>query len=51
MVKVKEKEVCVGYDCWGRREYETFYVVVDDNNKEVFRSKNNPTELINMLTK
>ena len=51
MIEVKEKSVCTGCDCWGVREYETIYSVVDDNNKEIFSSKDNPTELIKYLTK
>lgn len=51
MVEVKEKRISDGYDCWGRPEYDYIYVVLDENGNEIFRSKNDPTELINMLEK
>ena len=51
MVEVKEKRISNGYDCWGRPEYDYVYVVLDDNGNEIFRSKNDPTELINVLEK
>ena len=51
MVEVKEKEIRDGYDCWGRPEYTNVYVVLDENGKEIFRSKDDPTELVNVLTK
>lgn len=51
MVEVKEKRISDGYDCWGRPEYDYIYVVLDENGNEIFRSKNDPTELINVLEK
>lgn len=50
MVKVIEKEIHDGYDCWGRAEYTNVYVVLDENGHEIFRSRNNPTKLIEYLT-
>jgi len=50
-VKIKQKEICDGYDCWGRPEYDYVYVVLDENGNEIFRSKNDPTRLVNILTK
>ena len=49
MVEVKEKRICDGYDCWGRPEYDYVYVVLDENGNEIFRSKNDPTRLINLV--
>jgi len=49
MVEVKEKRISDGYDCWGRPEYDYVYVVLDENGNEIFRSKNDPTKLINMF--
>ena len=49
MVEVKEKRISNGCDCWGRPEYDYVYVVLDENSNEIFRSKDDPTELINVL--
>lgn len=49
MVEVKEKRIFDGYDCWGRPEYTYVYVVLNENGNEIFRSKDDPTELINKL--
>lgn len=52
MVKVEEKRVFNGYyDCWGRKEYDYVYVILDENGNEIFQSQNDPTKLINVLTK
>ncbi len=51
MVEVKKKRISDGYDCLGRPEYDYVYVVLDENGNEIFRSKNDPTELINYITK
>ena len=51
MIEVKEKIVYAGCDCWGKREYESIYVVVNEDGNEIFRSHDDPTELINILTK
>lgn len=51
MVEVKEKRIHDGYDCWGRPEYTYIYVVLDEAGNEIFRSEDDPTELVNMLEK
>ena len=49
MVKVEEKIIYSGYDCWGRLEYDYVYVVLDENGNEIYQSQNDPTKLINFI--
>lgn len=49
MFKVEKKEIFDGYDCWGVAEYAYVYVVLDKNGNEIYQSKDDPTELINVL--
>lgn len=49
-VKVTIERRADGYDCWGRTEYEDFYVVTNDKGKVVYNSKYDPTNLIKELT-
>ena len=46
MIEVKKERIRNGHDCWGRAEYEDFYVVVDENNNTIYKSKDDPTKLI-----
>ena len=50
MVKVEEKRIHDGYDCWGRPEYDDIYVVTDECGNEIYKSQDDPTKLINFLT-
>ena len=45
-VKIKRRRVESGYDCWGRREYETVYDVVDDNGEIIYTSEYDPQSLL-----
>ena len=45
-VKVKKRKVDSGYDCWGRREYETVYDIVDENGEIIYTSEHDPTKLV-----
>lgn len=49
MIVEKRNKRTGNVDCWGRYEYEDEYVVIDDNGKEVYRSENDPTKLINAV--
>ena len=51
MLEVKEKRIPNGYDCWRIIEYDTVYVVVDENGKELFQSSKDPTEAIKYFEK
>ena len=51
MLKVKKREIESGCDCWGRREYEIVYDVVDENKELIYTSKENPTKLIEYFQK
>lgn len=51
MFRVIERRVSTTCDCWGRPEYDTIYVVIDDNNKEVYRSTSNPEPLLTEFEK
>ena len=49
MVEVKERRIANGCDWWGRTEYDTFYVVVDESCYEIFRSTKDPSRLIEKI--
>lgn len=51
MVKVEIKRICAGHDCWGRPEYDDIYVVTDKQNNIIYQSKDDPTKLIEYLSK
>ena len=51
MLRVIEQRESATRDCWGRPEYDTIYVVIDDNNKEVYRSTSNPEPLLTEFEK
>ena len=48
-VTVKEVNKPNGYDCWGRTEYDDYFVVEDENGEVIYTSKSDPTNLINYL--
>ena len=50
MVEVKRIRIRDGYDCWGNAEYMDVYVVTDKCGKVIYKSEDDPTELINILT-
>lgn len=50
-VKVTIERRAGGYDCWGRTEYEDYYVVKNEEGIIVYNSKYDPTDLINELKK
>lgn len=51
MIRVIEQRESTTCDCWGRPEYDTVYVVIDENNREVYRSTSNPEPLLVELEK
>ena len=51
MVEVKEKRIFDGYDCWGRPEYEKYYVVKNEEGVIIYEGKKDPTYLIQELKK
>lgn len=51
MFRVIEQRESTTCDCWGRPEYDTVYVVIDENNREVYRSTSNPEPLLVELEK
>lgn len=48
-VNVKKKTRPNGCDCWGRTEYEDYYVVENENGEVIYTSQSDPTCLINYL--
>lgn len=49
MVKVKTVRRRDGHDCWGNATYTDFYVVTDENEKKIYESEDDPTNLTNYL--
>ena len=45
-MKVIKKTRADGCDCWGRPEYEDYYVVENKDGKIIYTSKYDPTDLI-----
>ena len=50
-VKIKRRRVESGYDCCGRREYETVYDVVDENGEIIYTSDYDHTKLVEYFQK
>lgn len=50
-VKVEKIQVCSGHDCWGRYEYDDVYVVTNEDGKVLYRGEEDPTKLVDELTK
>ena len=50
-VKVTTERRADGYDCWGRTEYEDYYVVKNEEGVIIYDGKKDPTYLINELEK
>ena len=48
-VNVEKKTRPNGCDCWGRTEYEDYYVVENENGEVIYRTESDPTNLINYL--
>ena len=48
MYSYETKEVNDGCDCWGRQEYTTVYIVKHNENI-IFKTQDNPKELIDYL--
>lgn len=48
MYSYETKEVNNGCDCWGRQEYTTAYIVKHNGNI-IFKTQDNPKELIDYL--
>ena len=48
-VTIKEIKKSNGCDCWGRPEYDNYYVVEDKNGEVIYTSESDPTNLINYL--
>ena len=48
-VKIKEITRSNGCDCWGRPEYDYYYVVEGEDGEVIYTSKSDPTDLINYL--
>lgn len=50
MVDVKKERKFIGYDCWGKAEYDDIFVVRDKDENVIYKSKDDPTKLIKYLT-
>lgn len=48
-VTIKKVRKPNGCDCWGRTEYDDYYIVEGKNGEVVYRGKSDPTDLINYL--
>lgn len=48
-VNVEKKTRPNGCDCWGRTEYENYYVVKNENGEVIYITESDPTSLINYL--
>lgn len=48
-MKVIKKTRADGCDCWGRPEYEDYYIVENEDGKIIYTSKYDPTDLIKEL--
>ena len=50
-VTVKEVSKPNGCDCWGRPDYDYYYVVESEDGEVIYTSQSDPTRLINYLNK
>lgn len=48
-VKIKKQKTQDGYDCWGRPEYDYYYVVESEDGEVIYISQSDPTDLVNYL--
>ena len=51
-VTVKEVRKPNGYyDCWGRKEYDDYYIIESENGEVIYTGESDPTCLIDYLNK
>ena len=50
-VTIKEISKPNGCDCWGRTEYDDYYIVEGENGEVIYIGKSDPTRLIDYLNK
>lgn len=49
MVTLYEESVMDGHDCWGKVEWKTVYILIDEDDNVIYKSTNEPAALITFL--